>query len=199
MSNPTPGPFKASSLPDDAVELGRILDAWGLKGWIKVQPHSAESQALYKSTQWFLLPPEERFARGFSAFAGCVSVEATEIRNHADGVVAKLDGVDDRTAAEALKGARIYVPRSAFPTPTEGEYYWVDLMGLEVVNREGEALGVVRDLLLTGPTSVLVIEYTDQQGDKPLLAERMIPFVDTYIDKVDLEARRIMVDWQADY
>ncbi|WP_068173511.1 ribosome maturation factor RimM [Hydrogenophaga taeniospiralis] len=199
MSSPTPGVFSASSLPGDAVELGRIQDPWGLKGWVHILPHSADTEALFASFQWFLQPPEARFARGFSAFTGCVVVTVAEIKVHADGVVARLEGVDDRNAAEALKGVRIFVPRSAFPATPEGEYYWVDLIGLDVVNREGVHLGVVRDLMPTGPTSVLVLEYTETVDGKTQIAERMIPFVSAYVDGVDLTARRITVDWQADY
>ncbi|MDT4844675.1 Ribosome maturation factor RimM [compost metagenome] len=199
MSSPTPGVFSASSLPGDAVELGRIQDPWGLKGWVHILPHSADTEALFASSQWFLQPPEARFARGFSAFTGCVAVTVAEIKVHADGVVARLEGMDDRSAAEALKGVRIFVPRSAFPATPEGEYYWVDLIGLDVVNREGVHMGVVRDLMPTGPTSVLVLEYTETVDGKTQIAERMIPFVSAYVDGVDLTARRITVDWQVDY
>ena len=118
-----------------------------------------------------------------------------EAKDHSDSVVARADGVEDRTAAEALKGARVFVPRSSFPTASEDEYYWVDLMGLDVVNREGVALGRVKDLLSTGPQTVLVIAF--EEAGKP--QERMIPFVSAYVDQVDLQARRITVDWQPDY
>jgi 16S rRNA processing protein RimM len=189
----------ASVLPADAVELGRVLDAWGIKGWVRIQPHSADTEALFASQNWFLQPPEARFARGFSAFAGCVAVQVAELKAHADGLVARLDGVDDRNTAESLKGCRISLPRSAFPPPEEGEFYWVDLIGLEVFNREGEHLGVVRDLMSTGPTSVLVLEYPEQVDGEEKTAERLIPFVDAYIDKVDPSQRRITADWQKDY
>ena len=196
---PSNGPFEASPLPADAVELGRFLDAWGVKGWVHIQPHSADTRALFESPEWFLLPPEVRFGRGFSAFTGPVRVRVAEIKVHADGIVARLDGMSDRNGAESLKGARIHVPRSAFPPAEEGEYYWVDLIGLEVVNREGVHLGVVRDLLPTGPTSVLVMEYTETVDGAEKTAERMIPFVAAYIDDVDLKARRITADWGVDY
>ncbi len=188
-----------SALPADAVELGRIQDAWGIKGWVRIQPHSADTDALFASQDWFLQPPEARFARGFSAFSGCVSVRVAELKAHADGLVARLDGVADRNAAEALKGCRISLPRSAFPETPEGEYYWVDLIGLEVFNREGVNLGVVRDLMATGPTSVLVLEYPVVEDGVEKSAERMIPFVSAYIDEVDRQARRIVADWQPDY
>lgn len=199
MSDPTSGVFKASSLPVDAIELGRFQEAWGLKGWLHILPHSADTEALFASTEWFLQPPEARFARGFSAFSGCVTVKIAEIKIHADGVVARIEGVDDRNAAEALKGVRIYVPRSAFPATPEGEYYWVDLIGLDVVNREGVHMGIVRDLLTTGPNSVLVLEYTETVDGAERSAERMIPFVSAYVDSVDQSTRRITVDWQLDY
>lgn len=199
MSSPASGAFQASPLPDDAVELGRIQDAWGIKGWVRILPHSADTSALLASSQWFLQPPEARFARGFSAFTGGVAVVVAEIKAHADGLVARLEGVNDRNAAEALKGVRISLPRSAFPETPEGEYYWVDLIGLDVLNREGVHLGVVRDLMPTGPTSVLVLEYAATVDGVEQTAERMIPFVAAYIDDVDKARRRITADWQPDY
>ena len=192
-------PFEPSSLPDDAVELGRFLDAWGIKGWVRIQPHSADTRALLESSDWYLLPPEARFGKGFSAFVGPVHVSVAEVKAHADGIVARLQGITDRNGAELLKGARIHVPRSAFPPVQEGEYYWVDLIGLPVVNREGEHLGVVQDLMPTGPHAVLVLGYTETADGQQRQAERMIPFVDAYIDDVDLKARRITADWQTDY
>ncbi|TNF61414.1 MAG: ribosome maturation factor RimM [Burkholderiales bacterium] len=196
-------PLEPASLPADAVELGRVQDAWGIKGWIRILPYGADTQALASAERWYLLPPEGRFARGFAAFQGCVQVRLAEIRDHADGIVARISGVDDRNLAEALKGARICLPRSDFPPTPEGEYYWVDLIGLDVVNRQGEHLGVVRDLLSTGPTSVLVLQSRDGEdagADKPRAgAQRMIPFVAAYVDDVDREARRILVDWPSDY
>ena len=198
MTSPN-GPFEASPLPDDAVELGRFLDAWGVKGWVHIQPHSADTRALFESQDWFLLPPEARFGRGFSAFKGPVRVRVAEIKVHSDSIVVRLDGIADRNGAESLKGARIHVPRSAFPPAEDGEYYWVDLIGLQVVNREGVHLGVVRDLMPTGPTSVLVMEYTETVDGVEKTAERMVPFVAAYIDDVDLKARRITADWQTDY
>jgi len=191
--------FQASALPADAIELGRIGEAWGIKGWVRIQPHSADTEALFASEDWYLQPPEPRFARGFSAFQGAVSVHVADIKVHADGVVARLEGVEDRNAAEALKGVRISLPRSAFPATPEGEYYWVDLIGLQVFNREGIDLGVVRDLMPTGPTSVLVLEYPVVQDGVETVAERLIPFVSAYIDDVDRTARRITADWGVDY
>ena len=112
-------------------------------------------------------------------------------------VASSLD-VADRNQAEALKGARIFVPRSSFPTAGTDEYYWVDLLGLDVVNREGVALGQVKDLMSTGPQTVLVLALASDEAGKPAV-ERMIPFVAAFVDNVDLPGRLITVDWQLDY
>ncbi|HWP13910.1 MAG TPA: ribosome maturation factor RimM [Ramlibacter sp.] len=183
--------LEPAELPADAVEVGRIADAWGVKGWFKVLPHSASPEALFSSKRWYLLPSEQ----GAKAFSGAMLLRVREAREHSDTIVASAQEVDDRGAAEALKGARIFVRRSSFPTAGADEYYWVDLIGMEVLNREGLALGRVKDLLSTGPQTVLVVEYLEQ--GKPM--ERMIPFVSAYVDAVDLPGKIITVDWQPDY
>jgi len=183
--------LEAAELPADAIEVGRIADAWGIKGWFKVLPYSADPEALFSSKRWFLLPAE----KGAKTFIGVGKLAIKEAKTHSDSVVACAHEVDDRSAADLLRGARVFISRASFPTAQKDEYYWVDLLGLEVVNREGIALGQVRDLLSTGPQTVLVIDYL-QDGQ---LLQRMIPFVSVYIDDVDLNARRILVDWQADY
>jgi len=183
--------LEAAELPADAIEVGRILDAWGIKGWFKVLPYSADPEALFSSKRWFLLPTE----KGLNTFDGVGLLTIKEAKTHSDTVVACTQDINDRSAADALRGARIFISRSSFPTAQKNEYYWVDLIGLEVVNREGFSLGQVRDLLTTGPQTVLVIDRL-QDGK---LVEIMIPFVAVYIDDVSLSERRILVDWQADY
>lgn len=189
-----------SSLPDDAIEVGRILDAWGVKGWVKILPHSTDPEALFAAKSWFLQAPDAKFRPGFTVFSGTVTLSVDEAKVHSDTVVAKFLGLDDRNAAESLRGARIFLPRSSFPAASKDEYYWVDLIGLNVVNREGVPLGQVRDLMATGPHSVLCVEYTAQQEDgSSVTAERMIPFVSVYVDTVDIAGKCITVDWQPDY
>ena len=183
--------LESAVLPADAIEVGRIADAWGIKGWFKVLSHSAQPEALFSSKCWFLLPTE----RGVASFSGTVKLSIKEAKEHSDTVVATAQGIDDRSSAEALRGARIFVSRSNFPTAATDEFYWVDLIGLDVVNRQDEAMGCVKELLSTGPQTVLVLEYSHEGK----LAERMIPFVSAFVDDVDLAARRIRVDWQADY
>lgn len=192
--------FKPSALPDDAIEVGRILDAWGIKGWLKIQPHSTDPEALLAASSWFLQVPDAKFKPGFNVFSGTVSLELDETKIHSGSVVAKISGLNDRNDAEALRGCRIFLPRSSFPAASQDEYYWVDLIGLNVVNREGLDLGCVRDLMATGPSSVLCVEYsvTDEDG-KTTAAERMIPFVSAYVDSVDMAGKCIRVDWQPDY
>lgn len=189
-----------SSLPDDAIEVGRILDAWGVKGWVKVLSHSADPEALFSAKSWFLQVPDVKFRPGFTSFSGTVAVSVEEVKTHSGSMVAKFGGADERNAAEALRGCRIFLPRSSFPAAAKDEYYWVDLIGLNVVNREGVALGIVRDLMATGPHSVLCVEYMAHQEDgTSSMAERMIPFVSAYVDVVDIAHKRIIVDWQPDY
>ena len=183
--------LEPADMPADAVEVGRVADAWGVKGWVKILPYSASPEALFSSKRWFLLPSD----RGRKAFEGCVRAAVRQAREHSDSVVAQMDGVPDRNAAELLRGARIFVARSSFPSTSTDEYYWVDLMGLDVINRENVPIGRVRELMSTGPQTVLVIEY-EQDGKTH---ERLIPFVAAFVDQVDLTGRRILVDWQPDY
>jgi 16S rRNA processing protein RimM len=201
-----------AEMPADAIEVGRIADAWGIKGWFKVLPHSASPEALFSSKRWYLLPSDRAAGGGLSpsakaAFsaAGAASgkvkpvlLKIKEAKDHSDLVVACSLDIADRNQAEALKGARIFVPRSSFPTADADEYYWVDLLGLDVVNREGVALGQVKDLMSTGPQTVLVLSQASEEAGKPDI-ERMIPFVAAFIDNVDLPGRKITVDWQLDY
>lgn len=211
--------------PEDAVEVGRVVDAWGVKGGIKVQPFSSDPQALFCTRKWFLRPAEVaagaiarpatkaatkpvKPAGAAPAAAGRQAphqpprlsaprfLQVKSAREQGEVVVVTADGLDDRNAAEALKGARVFVSRSAFPTPDEGEFYWVDLIGLDVLNPQGEALGRVVDLLDTGPHSVLRCEAAGADG-KPV--ERLIPFVSAYIQSVSLADKRIVADWGLDY
>ena len=186
--------WEPAELPADAVEVGRILDAWGLKGWFKVLPHSASPEALFSSKRWYL----QANPRGPYPFKGTVMMRIREAKEHADSVVACPLEAIDRDTAESLKGARIFVPRSSFPSTKEDEFYWVDLIGLSVRNREGQDLGTVSELMSTGPQTVLVLHQPNpDDASKPI--ERMIPFVSAYVDKVDMADRLILVDWQADY
>jgi 16S rRNA processing protein RimM len=155
---------------------------------------------LFSAKSWFLQAPDAKFRPGFNAFTGTVTLAVDEAKTHSGSVVAKIDGLDDRNDAEVLRGCRIFLPRSAFPKASKDEYYWVDLIGLNVVNRQGLALGCVRELMATGPHSVLCVQYQLSQEDGSNKdEERMIPFVSAYVDAVDIPAKLITVDWQPDY
>lgn len=198
---PAPSVSEAE-FPADAVEVGRIADAWGVKGWIRVQPYAKDPQALFSSRRWYLRPPQPQPGRPAPVPAAPLPslLRIAEARSHGDDVVASIRDISDRNAAEALRGARIFVARSSFPTADADEYYWVDLIGLQVVNREGVTLGEVSGLLDNGAQSVLQVRddaAADAAGQP--VAERLIPFVAAYIDHVDLAARRIDVDWGVDY
>lgn len=183
--------LEVAELPADAIEVGRIADAWGIKGWFKVLPYSANPEALFSARQWFLLPTE----KGIKPFSGTALMTVKESKAHSDSVVACATGINDRNDAETLKGSRIFISRSTFPKAATDEFYWVDLIGLQVINREDQLLGVVHELLSTGPQTVLVIEATEDGKT----IERMIPFVSAYVDDVSLTDKTIRVDWQSDY
>jgi len=193
---------KDTAFPADAIEVGRIADAWGIKGWVKVQSFSANADALFASRRWFLKPAEDK--------KPAVAVKAAQqslppllkilaCRDHGDTIVANAEGVADRNSAEALRGARIFISRSQFPSADPDEYYWIDLIGLNVVNRQGEALGTVLGLMDTGPHSVLRIAPVGAVEPIKPEQERLIPFVGAFVDDVSLEKKLITVDWGLDY
>ena len=129
----------AESWPDDAVEVGAIVDAYGLKGWVKVAAHADAGRggdALLSAKRWWLMKGHER-----------TSAPALQAKIHSDSIVAHLGGTADRDAALALRGTRVYICRSDFPALDADEFYWVDLLGLDVVNLTGVALGKVADMI----------------------------------------------------
>lgn len=187
-THPAPAPDEPAR-PTDAVEVGRIIGAWGVKGGIKVKPFAADPQALFSSRRWFLSPSLSKPGHLVPAV-----LRVTAAREQGDAVVATVQDVHDRDAAQALAGAGVFVSRASFPTPNDGEFYWVDLIGLAVRNREAQELGSVVGLIETGPHCVLRIQPRDAEAD-----EVLIPFVDAYVDQVDTAARTIVVDWQTDF
>lgn len=201
---------KQIPLPPDAVQVGHVLGAWGVKGALRIQSYNVQADALMATNLWHLLPPEQPFGvsssnnldgmpkpKGNHAEPSSLStLTITHVREHDGTLVVEAQEVKDRTAAEQLKGARILVRRSEFPEPEDGEFYWVDLIGLRVVNLQGEALGHVTDLMSNGVQSILRIQRVPEsvrEGQKNL--ERLIPFVDAFIASVNLQAGFIQVDW----
>ena len=184
--------------PADALEVGRIGDAWGLKGWFKVLSYASPPEALLSARRWHL----RAAGRAPTTVRPPDVLDIREVREHGDGIVAIAEGIADRSGAEALRGARIYIRRASFPQAGVDEFYWADLVGLEVANRDGIVLGEVIGLIDTGPHSVLRIAppgAAPDAGASGAARERLIPFVSAYVDTVDLAGRRIVVDWGLDF
>ena len=188
IAHPTPAP-DAPARPADAVEVGRVVGAWGVKGGIKVKPFSAAPEALFSSKRWWLEPSDAKPGHVVPPL-----LRVSNAREQGEHVVATIHELDDRDAAQALAGARVFVARSSFPTPDEGEFYWVDLIGLDARNRADTVLGRIVGLIETGPHCVLRVQPSDETAD-----EVLIPFVAAYVDRVDLAGRTVHVDWEADY
>jgi len=166
--------------PPDLIELGAIRGAYGLKGWVRIAPHAADADVLRATRRWWL---QRR--------AAVEPVEISGLRRHAGQLLAKWPGCETPEAAEALKGATVGVARSDFPPLPQGTYYWIDLIGARVVNRGGEALGEVQALRNDGAHDLL--EVVD--GD----SVRLIPVIERYVDRIDVDGRTVTVDWQRDW
>lgn len=183
-------PKAVINAPDDLVLVGHISGAFGLQGWVKIRPYSTNADALLTVKKFWIEGP---------AGASLRELGRLESKLHGEDVVAKLLSVSDRNGAEALKGAVIKVSRQLFPTLPEGEFYWSDLIGLQVTNLQGENLGVVRDMMDNGAQSILRVASADIAEVDLLKHERLIPFVDHFVKEVDQEKKLIVVDWGVDF
>ena len=162
------------------IEAGKVVGAFGVRGWIKIHSYTAPPGNILKYLPWTLDVRELK-----------TPVELVESALHSSVVVARLKGFDDRAQAETLKNARIYVPRNVFPELADGSFYWDDLIGLSVSTVGGHQLGRISGLMETGANDVMVVK-----GDR----ERLIPFVmDAYVKAVDTVAGTITVDWDPDF
>lgn len=163
------------------ILLGRVHGAFGVRGELKLESFTEPARAILGYQPWTL-----RDAQGVERVA-----EGATGRETAKGLVARLPGIEDRDAAEALRGTEVWVAREALPPPAPGEYYWVDLEGLRVRNADGSDFGTVSHLFSTGANDVLVA-----RGDR----ERMIPFVvPDYVVSIDFEAGMVTVDWDPEF
>lgn len=159
--------------------MGRIAAPYAVRGWVKIQTFTEYLDSLLDYPVWHL-----------GKAGKWRTYEVVEAKVHSNHLIAQLAGVDDRNAAEALQGMEIAVEREALPPAEEGEYYWDDLVGLSVVNLDGETLGEVAELLETGAHDIMKVA-----GER----ERLIPFTDPIVREVDTEAGRIVVDWASDW
>ncbi len=172
-----------SEVIDNLIPMGKVVNAFGIKGWVKIKTstHEHDSLSNYKKLYVSVNNANKKWVLH--------SVEQSFVQNEI--FHAKLDGISDRDGAMLLKGAIVAVPRNEFPKPDDDEYYWVDLIGLQVCNSKEEYLGTVDSLMETGANSVLVIKDGETQ--------RLIPFVAQYILDVNLEKKQITVYWELDY
>ena len=159
--------------------MGRVAAPFGVKGWLKVQPFTAAAKNLLTYPTWWVGGGDE-----------WRKLPVSEAKAQGRTVVARFEGCENRDAAARFRGKEVAVPRALFPKTQPNEYYWADLIGLDVVNGAGRSFGRVIRLLETGANDVLVV-----QGER----ERLIPFIADVIGEVDLETGVIRVHWDADY
>jgi 16S rRNA processing protein RimM len=162
--------------------MGRIVAPFGIQGWVKVKTFTETADGLEGHPLWWVHKKD-----------GWFGTRLEEFKVRPGTTSAKLEGCDDRSGAELLRGCDVAVPRADFGAEAEGEHYWVDLIGLDVVDLQGKALGKVNGLFESGETDVLVVK--GEEGGK----EYMIPFIALYVNEVDREAKRITVEWGEDY
>jgi 16S rRNA processing protein RimM len=174
----------SAAAPAAVIVMGIVRGAYGVRGMVRVAPASQDPLALTAHPTWWLRAPGQG---DWTAHA------VSQARAQGANLVAALDGVDDRDAAEALRGAEIGVPRDVLPALGPDEWYWADLVGLEVVNREGVALGRVTGVIDNPAHPILRVQADGVPG------ERLIPWVPAYVIDIDAAARRIDVDWPADF
>ncbi|TCJ16315.1 ribosome maturation factor RimM [Parasulfuritortus cantonensis] len=160
--------------------MGRIAAPYAVRGWVKVQPFTEYLDNLLDYPVWHL-----------GKAGRWREYKVLEAKVHSQFLLAQLDGVADRDAAEALQGQEVAVARAELPAPEADEYYWDDLVGLEVVNLAGEALGRVAEMLETGAHDIMRVTAGD--------TERLIPFTAPIVATVDIAAGRIVVDWGTDW
>ncbi|MFT6751728.1 MAG: 16S rRNA processing protein RimM [Candidatus Azotimanducaceae bacterium] len=170
----------------EKILVGKINAVYGLKGWVKVYSYTDPKEQIFAYKPWMI-------KRGSTT----QELKVDKGKVHGKGLVVLAEGYEDRTQAEALIGNEIWVDRMVVPELAEGDYYWEQLEGLNVINQSNELLGEVSHLLETGANDVLVVAATkDSIDDK----ERLIPYVESEVVlKIDLEANEILVAWQADF
>lgn len=170
--------------PDSLVVMGRIVAPYGVLGWLKVVPDTETLDSLFDYETWWV-----------GKDSNWRELTVVEAKIHNDVLVVKLQGIDDRDAAFACKGKQVAVPRDALPEIPENEYYWSDLIGLTVKNQQDIVFGQIADVFETGANDVIVVNG----GGLSDARERLIPFTSQVILQVDLAAKTMLVDWDADF
>lgn len=167
-------------MSSERVIVGRLAGVYGVKGWLRLESYTQPLDNVFSYAPWWLCREDE-----------AVEADVVEGRAHGKGFIVKLNGVDDRDAAALMVGREIAVERENLPTLDEGEYYWSDLIGLQVATVDGVALGRVEKMLETGANDVMVVS-----GDR----ERLIPYLlERVVRSINLDTGTIVVDWDADF
>ena len=179
--------------PHDLIVVGRIGTAYGIKGWAKIHPFSHSPDALLHAKRWWIAPyiPEQAVEQ-----AQWQAVSPSQLKPHADAWVGVCTEWADRTQVERLKGWQIAIARADFPQTDEGEFYWVDLLGAQVINQDQVVLGEVVGFLENAAHTVLTVRAQDS-SEKQKPVEYLIPFVSAFVGEVDLLAtpKTIAVTW----
>lgn len=195
--------------PADLVELGRIVSAYGVRGWVKVQPHSSNGQVLLAASTWWLKAPVP--VRGTGVLPSAFAARVDSSRPQGSTIVAALDCVPTREHADAMKGHTVWISRSQFPAAEDDEYYWVDLIGCRLFgDSEGKPalIGEVLEVIDNGAHGVLRVgrANVDDQGQlKPLLNDKgmpievLVPFVAAHVHTVDIANKRLDSNWPVEF
>jgi 16S rRNA processing protein RimM len=169
------------------IVMARVVGPWGVKGWIKLVPHTTEVDMLSEHPNWWLGRNGD--------YREYRILDSEQKGNH---LVAQIDGIVVPEEAVKLKGMDVALPRSTLPDSGENEFYKADLVGLDVVNEQGAALGKVAELYSNGAHDVLRVVVTTGAGDAEG-RERLIPFVPAVVRQVDMAGARIHVEWGLDW
>lgn len=170
---------------DDLIVMGKIGAVHGVRGEVKIHSFTDPIENLFDYPLWHLRRDGETR-----------QVRLASARSQGKGLVARIEGLEDREIARTYTGFEICVPRSELPELEQGEYYWHQLVGLQVVNREQQLLGKVSHLLETGANDVLVVRPCAGSLDG---RERLLPYTDDCVEQVDLDEGVISVEWDADF
>lgn len=175
--------------PVDPVPVGRVLGAWGVRGWVRVAPfNDPRLSLLLRLPVWFLRSP----SGSAPAETRWRMLDVEQARAHGgDEIVAKLGGIDDRDAALGLEGAEVSLARGQFPEPQAGEVYWADLIGCAVLDPDGGSLGSVAAIEDHPAHPVMRLSGAGR--------DRLVPLVPELIRSVDLAARVVVADWRSDW
>ena len=166
-----------NSNPSHPVIVGQVAGVFGVKGWLKIRSETQPISNILNYSPWYLKQKDDWL---------CLNVIAGQ--PHGKGLIAQLEGVNDRDAAAALMGCEIAIDRQQLPDTEEGEYYWSDLIGLEVQNLQGSSLGTIVEMMQTGANDVMVIRNQEH--------EYLVPFVmQHYVMRIDLDKGLMLVDW----